>query len=89
MTTMDIQERVISILEKQLEVTWLKDNRSSDIDSAFKDLKLSGMEMFYLLLEIQKSFEITIPYSGVVTGSFKSLNSIIDLVKYCLEAGSE
>lgn len=89
MTTMDIRERVISIIEKQLNVIWPKDIRSSDTDSAFKDLKLSGMDLFYLLLEIQKSFEVTIPYSGIVTGSFKSLNSIVNLVKDCLVAGGE
>ena len=89
MTTLDIQARVISIIEKQLNVIWPKDNRSGDIDSVYDDLKLSGMDLFYLLLEIQKSFGIAIPYSAVVKGSFKSLNSIVDLVKNCFEAGSE
>lgn len=89
MTASEIQEIVIGILAKLPDKAWPEENGTCDKESLFHNLSLSGLDTFYLMLEIQMYFGITIPYSAVTAGLFKSLNSIVRLIQECLRAGSK
>lgn len=89
MTASEIQEKVIGILVKLPDIAWPEDIETCDKESLFHNLSLSGLDTFYLMLEIQMCFGITIPYLAVAAGFFKSLNSIVGLIQECLNAGSK
>ncbi len=84
MKNADIRATVINIIVERLGKTPPENSNINGDESLLDSWNLKGLDLFYLMLETQDTFGITVPYSQVLNNSFRTINSIVELVENCL-----
>ena len=71
----DIEQRVISIVEKQISV----DPGSVAPQDDLRDLNIESLDIIEIIFSVEDEFKIDVPYNAN-SGSLPSMNTVSDLV---------
>lgn len=75
-----IREELIDILNDKYGIKTDKSDSTYDLNLLGKAMNMGASDLLCFFLEVEKQYNITVSEEDIIQGSFKTINSIAELI---------